>query len=139
MWSPIDGLANSNVPTTWATPLQTTDYELLVTDQFGCQNRDTVTVNVNDDYRIVASNVFTPDGNGQNDTWVIRNVETFGDVNVRVFDRFGTMVFQETAYQNDWQGTRGNDILPDGTYYYVITFSTSERKYNGALTIMRNR
>jgi gliding motility-associated-like protein len=139
VWSPIDGLANSNVATTWATPLQTTDYELLVTDQFGCQNRDTVTVNVNDDYRIVASNVFTPDGNGQNDTWVIRNVETFGDVNVRVFDRFGTMVYQETAYQNDWRGTRGNDILPDGTYYYVITFSTSERKYNGALTIMRNR
>ncbi|MEQ8686401.1 MAG: PKD domain-containing protein [Imperialibacter sp.] len=139
VWSPIDGLANSNVATTWATPLQTTDYELLATDQFGCQNRDTVTVNVNDDYRIVASNVFTPDGNGQNDTWVIRNVETFGDVNVRVFDRFGTMVYQETAYQNDWQGTRGNDILPDGTYYYVITFSTSERKYNGALTIMRNR
>tara|TARA_R110002012_G_scaffold6379_2_gene29227 strand:+ start:2024 stop:2359 length:336 start_codon:yes stop_codon:yes gene_type:complete len=70
---------------------------------------------------------------------VIRNVQTFGDVNVRVFDRFGTMVYQETAYQNDWQGTRGNDILPDGTYYYLITFSTSERKYNGVLTIMRNR
>ncbi len=139
IWSPIDGLANSNVPITWATPLQTTDYELLVTDQFGCQNKDTVRVNVNDDYRIAASNVFTPDGNGQNDTWVIKNVETFGDVNVRVFDRYGTMVFQETAYQNDWRGTRGNDILPDGTYYYVITFSSNERKYNGALTILRNR
>ena len=55
-----------------------------------------------EDFKLVANNVFTPDDNGQNDAWVIRNVETFGDVNVRVFDRFGTLIFQETAYQNDW-------------------------------------
>jgi gliding motility-associated-like protein len=140
-----------------ATPLETTDYEVLVTDQFGCQNTDTVRVTVEDDFKIVATNVFTPDDNGQNDTWlgrirrgrpaIISNVETFGDVNVRVFDRFGTVVFQETAYENTWRGTRGgattgNDILPDGTrtesYFYVITFSASEQKYQGALTIIRN-
>lgn len=59
-------------------------------------------VSVEEDFKLVANNVFTPDDNGQNDAWVIRNVETFGDVNVRVFDRFGTLIFQETAYQNDW-------------------------------------
>lgn len=138
-WSPIVGLSNSEINAPIATPLQTTDYEVLVTDQYGCQNLDTVRVSVEEDFRLVANNVFTPDENGQNDSWVIRNVETFGDVNVRVFDRFGTLIFQETAYQNDWRGTRGNDILPDGTYFYVITFSASPRTYNGALTIIRNR
>jgi gliding motility-associated-like protein len=141
---PITGLSNSHIGAPVATPLETTDYEVLVTDQFGCQNTDTVRVTVEDDFKIVATNVFTPDDNGQNDTWrgrpaVISNVETFGDVNVRVFDRYGTVVFQETAYENTWRGTRGNDILPDGTYFYVITFSASEQKYQGALTIIRNR
>ncbi|MEQ9306739.1 MAG: PKD domain-containing protein, partial [Marinoscillum sp.] len=138
-WFPIEGLNNSNISSPIATPLVTTDYEVTVTDQYGCKNVDTVRVNVNEDFKVVANNVFTPDDNGQNDTWVIQNVETFGDVNVRVFDRYGSLVFQEKAYENDWGGTYGNDILPDGTYFYVITFSNSDRKYQGALTIIRNR
>lgn len=138
-WSPVTGLSNSEIGSPVAAPLETTDYEVLVSDRFGCQQLDTVRVTVQEDFKIVANNVFTPDENGQNDTWVIRNVETFGNVNVRVYDRFGALVFQETAYQNDWRGTRGNDLLPDGTYFYVITFSASPQTYNGALTIIRNR
>ncbi|REE00535.1 PKD domain-containing protein [Marinoscillum furvescens] len=137
-WYPLDGLNNSNIPNPIATPMETTSYEVTVSDQYGCQNSDTVLVMVNDDFKIVANNVFTPDGNGQNDAWVIENVEAFGDVNVRVYDRYGSLVFQEKAYDNDWAGTYGNDILPDGTYFYVITFSESDQKYQGALTIIRN-
>ena len=138
-WFPLDGLSNSSINNPLATPLTTTDYEVTVTDQYGCRNRDTVRVSVIEDFKIVANNVFTPDDNGQNDTWVIQNVETFGDVHVRVYDRFGGVVFESRAYQNDWSGTYGNDILPDGTYFYVITFSEAEQKYHGALTIIRNR
>ncbi|WP_258100483.1 PKD domain-containing protein [Marinoscillum pacificum] len=138
-WYPLEGLDHSNVFNPIARPLTTTDYEVTVTDQFGCRNKDTVRVNVIEDFKIVANNVFTPDDNGQNDTWVINNVETFGDVNVRVYDRYGSLVFQEEAYENDWKGTSGSDILPDGTYFYVITFSRSDRKYQGALTIIRNK
>ena len=138
-WFPLDGLNNSNVSNPIATPLSSTNYEVTVTNEFGCRNKDTVFVNVMEDFRLVANNVFTPDDNGQNDTWVIQNVETFGDVNVRVYDRYGALVYQSKAYQNDWSGTYGNDILPDGTYFYVITFSESDQKYNGALTIIRNR
>ncbi|HCX24974.1 MAG: hypothetical protein CMB80_20260 [Flammeovirgaceae bacterium] len=138
-WFPLDGLNNSNIANPIATPLTTTDYEVTILDKYGCRNKDTVRITVIEDFRIVANNVFTPDDNGQNDTWVIQNVETFGDVNVRVYDRYGSLVFQEEAYQNDWAGTYGKDILPDGTYFYVITFSASDRKYQGALTIIRNR
>ncbi len=138
-WYPLDGLDNSSVYNPIATPLQTTDYEVAVTDQYGCINHDTIRVNVIEDFKIEVNNVFTPDGNGQNDAWVINNVETFGDVNVRVYDRYGALVFQEKAYKNNWSGASGKDLLPDGTYFYVITFSESSRKYQGALTIIRNR
>lgn len=87
----------------------------------------------------MASNAFTPDGNGKNDTWIIENVETFGDVQVRVYDRWGKLVFSQQAYQNDWTGISGGDALPDGTYYYFLTFDSSDKLYKGAVTIMRNK
>lgn len=139
VWSPLDGLDFSNIADPLASPLEETTYSVVVTDQYGCQGTDSVTVFVDEDFRIVASNVLTPDGNGKNDFWVIQNVETFSTVNVRVYDRYGTLVFQDEAYDNDWGGTDGNDILPDGTYYYFITFSDAPTQYSGALTILRNR
>jgi gliding motility-associated-like protein len=138
-WSPIDGLDNSSVPFPIATPLETTTYVVFAKDKYGCESSDTVTVYVNNEYKLVATNVLTPDNNGSNDTWKIENVETFGDVSVKVYDRWGTLVYQQNAYKNDWRGTTGNDLLPDGTYYYYITFSSSSKIYKGALTILRNR
>ncbi|MEO9964865.1 MAG: PKD domain-containing protein [Reichenbachiella sp.] len=138
-WSPHQTLDNSLIYNPLATPLETTTYELLVTDLYGCQDTDEVVVEVTDDYKIVPTNVMTPDGNGQNDAWTIANIETFGSANVVVFDRWGTVVYEKKGYQNDWYGTAGNDILPDGTYYYVITFDDSQQGYKGAITIIRNR
>ena len=139
MWAPVETLDNSSVPYPFATPLTTTDYVLTGTDRFGCVNTDTVRVTVVEEFRLVATNVLTPDENGQNDTWVIENVETFGDVHVRVFNRWGKLVFEQEAYQNDWKGMAGKDLLPDGAYYYYITFGSSDKVYKGALTILRNQ
>jgi gliding motility-associated-like protein len=138
-WSPIEGLDNSNIADPKATPLETTTYTVTVTDKFGCSNTDDVTVTVSNDFKLMAANVMTPDGNGMNDTWVIENVDTFGDVRVRVYDRWGKLVFKQQAYKNDWAGISGSDALPDGTYYYFISFENSDKQYKGAITIMRNK
>jgi gliding motility-associated-like protein len=137
-WEPIEGLNNSNISDPVATPLETTEYIVFGKNSFGCESSDTVRVIVSEEFKLVASNVLTPDDNGSNDAWVIDNVETFGDVNVRVYDRTGRLVFKQQAYQNDWRGTSGKDLLPDGTYYYYITFGSSDKVYKGALTIIRN-
>ncbi len=96
-------------------------------------------VTLREDFQIVATNVFTPDGNGQNDQWVIPNADAFDQVQVKVYDRYGVLVFEDLNYQNDWEGTRGTDILPDGTYYYLITFPGTDINYSGAFALLRNR
>ncbi|GAA5042243.1 hypothetical protein GCM10011506_44470 [Marivirga lumbricoides] len=138
-WEPITGLSNSNISNPIASPLETTTYTVTVTDENGCNSSDEVTVFVENDYRVYVSNVLTPDGNGVNDTWIIKNIENFGECNVYVFDRWGEEVYSKKAYKNDWNGFRGTDILPDGTYYYLITFEDSNKQYKGALTILRNQ
>ena len=138
-WSPITGLDNSTIPNPIARPLENTVYTVTVTDENGCQSSDEVMVTLREDFQIVATNVFTPDGNGQNDQWVIPNADAFDQVQVKVYDRYGVLVFEDNDYQNDWEGTRGTDILPDGTYYYLITFPGTDINYSGALTLLRNR
>ncbi|MEP2025430.1 MAG: PKD domain-containing protein [Reichenbachiella sp.] len=138
-WTPHESLDNPNIYNPFASPAITTIYELTVSNEYGCIDTDEIQVEVLEDYKIVPTNVLTPDGNGMNDSWTIENVETFGSVNVVVFDRWGKLVYEKKGYQNDWQGTAGADILPDGTYYYIITFDESDQAYKGAITIIRNR
>ncbi|WP_109833256.1 PKD domain-containing protein [Reichenbachiella versicolor] len=138
-WSPVEFMDDSQSSQPSVAPLETTTYLLEIIDENGCSDFDEVTVNVENDHKVVPSNVMTPDGNGLNDAWIVGNIENFGQANVVVFDRWGKIVFQEQGYQNDWVGTAGNDILPDGTYYYTITFPDATKNYSGAITIMRNK
>ena len=97
------------------------------------------TINVTNDYNVIPTNVITPDGNGQNDFWIITNIENYAESQVTVFNRWGGEVLNTTGYQNDWDGRNENgDILPDGAYYYTISFPGSDRTYKGAISIIRN-
>jgi gliding motility-associated-like protein len=70
----------------------------------------------------------------------VRNVENYPSCNVQVLNRWGKVVYSENEYRNTWEGVNNNnDILPDGTYYYIITFDNSDRTFKGALTIIRNK
>ncbi len=136
-WTPIESLSNPSIANPVAKPLGTTTYTLLVTDTNGCQDTDEVTVFVNEDYLVQATNTLTPNGDGKNDFWYIINIETYPDVEVLIFDRWGTEVYTSKAYNNDWGGTYKDNKLPEGTYYYVIRFEGSDRLYKGAVNILR--
>jgi gliding motility-associated-like protein len=138
LWTPAESLNNPSIPNPIATPVATTTYVVTITDQLGCQATDDVVVTVIDDFTVRAMNVLTPNGDGVNDTWKINNIENYGDATVAVYDRAGRKVFDAQGYNNDWQGTSGTDLLPDGTYYYVIQFANTPVAYTGSLTILRN-
>lgn len=139
-WTPALGLSHTAIATPYATPLQTTTYKVEGTDEYGCINYDSVTVFVSDDQKVIPTNLITPDGNGQNDTWVITNIENYSDAVVKVFDLHGKEIFSTRNYQNTWDGRNKNgDILPDGTYYYMIIFDDSKRVYKGSITVIRNK
>jgi gliding motility-associated-like protein len=139
-WYPAEGLSSAFVQNPIASPNVTTTYYLTAQDQNGCINQDSIIIRVEDNHIIIATNILTPDGNGQNDTWSIRNIENYSDAEVTILNRWGTIVYHTTNYQNDWNGTNSNnDILPDGTYYYVITMPNTPKVYKGAVTILRNK
>ena len=62
---------------------------LTMTDMNGCQNSDSVTVTVEDDFKLRIYNVVTPDGNGKNDFWEIDNIDYYPEATVQIFNRWG--------------------------------------------------
>ncbi len=139
-WSPITGLSTPYSYTTVATPDITTTYVLTVNDIYSCSNYDTVLVTVIPlVFEGTIATVFTPNGDGINDTWYIEGISSYPDNEVQVFNIYGNEVFSKKKYTGDWQGTYNGSPLPDGTYYYVLKVSESQKAIKGSLDILRNK
>ncbi|WP_291144694.1 gliding motility-associated C-terminal domain-containing protein [Flavobacterium sp. UBA7680] len=88
-------------------------------------------------------NEFTPNNDGANDLFRIDCIETHPNNELKVFNRYGALVYSKAHYENDWDGTANvsgvvnrGDMLPTGTYFYVITIGDGTVK-KGWLSIMR--
>jgi gliding motility-associated-like protein len=66
---------------------------------------------------ITIPNVFTPNGDGLNDLFIIRNLQLYNFRPLVIYNRWGNLVYQNDQYNNDWDG-RG---VPDGVYYGIVS------------------
>jgi gliding motility-associated-like protein len=83
-----------------------------------------VTVEVTSTHRDIM-NLFTPNGDDINDYWELPEIDTWGRCDVRIFNRWGKLVFAQDDYDNLWDGTSNGNPLPEGPYYYVIKTQNS--------------
>jgi gliding motility-associated-like protein len=61
-------------------------------------------------------------------------------ISVAVYNRYGGLVYKNDQYNNDWTGLYKGKPVPDGTYYYVVTYQLltgSYIKLKGDVTILR--
>jgi gliding motility-associated-like protein len=137
-WFPATGLSNPNIPDPVASPLVTTTYALTATDVNGCMAIDSVTITVEEDFNLVIANIVSPNGDTKNDTWIIMNIENYPNTAVMIVNREGQFVYESDDYDNSWGGTYNGKLLPDGTYYYIVTFEQSDKVYKGAVNILQN-
>jgi len=139
IWSPSTSLNNPAILNPTASPVTSTTYTLRVTTNLGCTATDSVTISVLP-YCIKPLNAFTPNGDGINDKWFITNGNCLIKAGVQVFNRYGAKVFEDRDYKNNWDGTFNGKPLPDGTYYYIISYSLINNKVetrSGNVTILR--
>jgi len=63
---------------------------------------------------------FSPNSDGFNDTWQVKEIDRYPNNQVWIFTRSGYEVFNTQNYRNDWSGTQNGNPLPEGSYYYRI-------------------
>lgn len=93
---------------------------------------------------IVPPNTFTPNGDGDNDVWVIAGLDIYDDCELWVYTRWGQRVFHQNGYKSgaEWNGTNHGLVLPPATYYYIIDIKRKDtegkpKKYAGSITIIK--
>lgn len=120
-----------------AEPIETTTYHLYGTDPTGeCPGYDDVTVTVIPSDEVVIYNTFTPNGDGNNDTWYIGNIQKYPDNTIEVYNREGKQVYKTRSYLNTWDGKAYGQELPAGTYFYVLNLGPGFKTYHGTITII---
>lgn len=120
-WFPSDGLSRSDVAEPFAAPKSTTTYVVTGYNQYGCSKQDSVTIYV--DNRIFIPNLFSPNQDGQNDTFKVygAGIET---LTLLIYDALGKQVYSSTDVQGimetGWDGTFHGSPLASGHYLWVI-------------------
>ena len=87
---------------------------------------------------INCNNVLTPNGDGKNDYWAIKDIELYPQNNVIIFDKGGRLIYSKKSYNNEWDGTLNGHPLAEGTYYFVVDLGPNLRKFKGSISILRN-
>lgn len=136
LWNPTTN-SNDTASNPQVTPLLTTTYTVTVTSAAGCVSSDIVTITVASD--ITFANGFSPNGDGVNEEWIIDNIELFPTCIVEIYNRWGELLFQSTGYAETWKGEYKGQLLPVGTYYYIINLNNPlfPNAYTGPITILR--
>lgn len=137
-WSPADGLSSAAILTPSAMPVSSTTYRLTVSNN-GCTASDDVTIMVVP-YCVKPMEAFSPNGDGINDLWLVTTGACLKAAKAEVFNRYGAAVFRHNDYKNNWNGTFDGKPLPDGTYYYIISYELINGKMvyqKGNVTILR--
>jgi gliding motility-associated-like protein len=111
---------------------------LVLTDAAGCQAWDTVGLYIRIcENNILIPNVFTPNDDHLNDTYYIKDLCPIQNFDIKIFNRWGNIVYQSGAYDFEWNGKDDNGKdCSEGTYYYVMRAKKS--KLHGYIQLIRD-
>ncbi len=120
-WAPPDWLSCTDCEDPIATPLQTTTYTLSAINEFGCRAEDSMIITIScSDNILYIPNVFSPNDNGKNDVFKIRS-SGIRELNfLRIYDRWGELVFETADQEIGWDGTFRGKRLPPAVYVFYL-------------------
>ncbi len=129
-------LWNDGVTTADRTSVQAGDYSVDVTDENGCVQTYSVTIGVTGIDCLRIYEIITPNGDGRNDTWQLRNAWLYPDAEIFVYTRWGKLVYHSRNATDEWDGTFNGKVLPNDSYHYVIHLNDGSEPRTGIISII---
>lgn len=145
-WTPTEFLSCTDCLDPYARPPGSLTYEVVVTSQDGCTDRDSINIDVQKFRRFYAPTAFTPNQDGINDLF---NIEGGPEVafieSLQIFDRWGGLVYNDTDlslsnFTTGWDGRKNGENLNAGVYVWFasIRFIDNEViEYTGDFVLIR--
>jgi gliding motility-associated-like protein len=130
---------SDGVTTRDRTELSAGTYSVVVTDLNACAKMIDVTIGATGSERCVEiPEIITPNGDGFNDTWRIKNIDMFPNAEVIVFNRWGKRVYSSRNILADpWDGTLKGKLLPTDSYHYILDLHNGSKPKSGVISIIK--
>src|SRR5690606_850114 len=134
-WLAADGINDLEVSNPTVSPVRTTTYTVVGTNDIGCTGSSEITIEVDNSLSVTPGKLFVPESDP---FWRIDQMEYYEDCNVIIFNKQGLTLFEKKDYfNNPWDGTFNGQPVSEGVYYYVIRCEGSTNDKTGAITLMR--
>jgi len=127
VWSPASSLSNSNIANPVATPAQTTTYHVQISNGNGCSVEDSIEVKVfvgEAENGYLLPSAFSPNKDGVNDCFGVKKWGYVTDLDFRIYNRWGNLVFHTMNSTDCWDGTFKGIQQPADAYVYQIRAKT---------------
>ena len=115
-----------------------------ITGTLGCEDSISALITINtvtNEINTLIPNAISPNGDGKNDVWKLEFVSLlYPEARVEIYNRWGQQLFSSQGYTNPWDGTYNNELVPDGTYYYVIDLNdpNEPEPFKGAILVLKS-
>ncbi len=115
------------------------NYVVVVTDGNLCTEQLTVEVGSSYSYNcLIIPQVITPNNDGYNDEWRIRNIEMYPNAEVRIYNRWGKLVFStRNLSDNPWDGRSDGKLVPTDSYHYILYLNDGTEPKTGVISVIR--
>jgi len=127
-WTPSTDLSSATILKPTASPSVSTTYTLRIVDnQSLCTASDTMRVQVFT--KLFIPNAFSPNGDGNNDQWILPGISLYPDALVQIYNRWGQKIYETKNYADQpWTGFVQGKLQSDGVYVYVIQLNNTEKE-----------
>ena len=113
------------------------NYKIKVSDENDCSQTAYTKVMISEELCIEIPEMFSPNGDGYNDTWQLKYIELYPNAIIKLYDRWSKVVYESTDDYKDWDGTSNGAVLPVDSYFYVIYLDESIPPVKGYVTIIK--
>ena len=132
----IDAEGNLTIPQGAPSGTHTIEYE-IISNTYGVRKTGRVVVNLSNDADLEFYNAISTDEGSQNNGFIIKNIELYPKNNLKIFNRYGVLIFEKDGYTNaspfkgisEGRATVNKDgKLPQGTYYYILEYTDGKNQ-----------
>jgi gliding motility-associated-like protein len=134
-WVPAINLDKDDVQNPVVTADRERTYTVTISSSQNCVITGEIYVHVIPE--VDTHNAFSPNGDGINDTWILKNIEIYLNSTVEIFNRYGQRVYYSKGFYKPFDGKYKDQALPVGTYYYIINPNNGRKILTGSLTLIR--
>lgn len=120
---------------------------LNVSNSIGCTDSisEVIVINtVTNEIKTLIPNAISPNGDLINDVWKLEFLSLlYPDASVQIYNEWGQQIFESVGYEFPWDGRYKGELVPDGTYYYIIDLKDSgdpeEDIFKGTILVLKSR